>query len=414
LARFAQCDYAQIEFVTPNRHCIYQPHTFICQKRSGRKRHWIVKAFISSFHPAASRFKRRAEKDPSDKQVNKSPHMFAKMRAGKRRKRMRKERKHVLKSIVSLLLTVVMLAAAPLSTQAAPAKTIKFKKAEITVSKLSFATSQLDLKKYLNSYSRGKIEDVRWGSGNKNIVVVNKEGIATIKRHGTVTIKAKLEGKIAKLHIVVKNYAPKIAIVNTSSGFASGFASWIRRCCKEDARFYALTTSNFDVRNYDGLIIPGGGDVNPARYGERNTASTGISDAQDALQIAVIKKFVAADKPVFGICRGAQILNVALGGSLYQHVNGHRGVRTPVKISKNSFFNTSGKTQSKKFPHTHHQAVKKLGDGLVVTMKTGKVIEGYQHETKPVFGVQFHPELTSGGAYMFRMYYKECFARRNK
>ena len=76
--------------------------------------------------------------------------------------------------------------------------------------------------------------------------------------------------------------------------------------------------------NCDGLLVPGGADVDPARYGQKNTASVGIDPDRDRDELTLIRQFLALEKPILGICRGHQILNVALGGDLIQDLPGHR------------------------------------------------------------------------------------------
>ena len=73
----------------------------------------------------------------------------------------------------------------------------------------------------------------------------------------------------------------------------------------------------------DGLLLPGGWDVEPTRYGQANTASEGVDLALDALQFGALERFIQSGRPVLGICRGHQLLNVAFGGSLIQHLPGH-------------------------------------------------------------------------------------------
>ena len=71
-----------------------------------------------------------------------------------------------------------------------------------------------------------------------------------------------------------------------------------------------------DSEGCAGLLLPGGGDLEPWRYGQYNTASRGLEPKRDAAELALIARFVAANKPVLGICRGLQTLNVFFGGTL--------------------------------------------------------------------------------------------------
>ena len=147
----------------------------------------------------------------------------------------------------------------------------------------------------------------------------------------------------------------------------------------------------------DGLLVPGGADVDPARYGQPNTASVGIDTARDEDEIALIQQFMAMEKPIFGICRGHQILNVALGGTLIQHVDDHATPETeldhvhPVTVEHDFLRNLYG---DRFISNTaHHQVVDQLGMGLSVTCRSEEgYIEGMVHENGRVFSTQFHPE----------------------
>src|SRR5437899_4980942 len=74
---------------------------------------------------------------------------------------------------------------------------------------------------------------------------------------------------------------------------------------------------------FDGLCLTGGGDIDPARYGEVNSASLDIDDARDTIELALLDRALARDIPVLGVCRGFQLINVRFGGSLEQHHLGH-------------------------------------------------------------------------------------------
>ena len=145
----------------------------------------------------------------------------------------------------------------------------------------------------------------------------------------------------------------------------------------------------------------GGNDIHPRFFGEDFNGSVDIDEARDIAEIAVAKQFMQTNKPILGICRGMQLLNVLLGGSLIQdlpNVDEHRLSRHEetfhgVLAEKGGIFE---KLYGEKFVINsfHHQALNRLGDGLKATLHSwdGKVIEGVQHVEKPYLGVQFHPE----------------------
>ena len=149
-----------------------------------------------------------------------------------------------------------------------------------------------------------------------------------------------------------------------------------------------------------GLILTGGADVDPAFYGQENTASHGVDPDLDRREFAVIDAFLAAGKPILGICRGHQILNVALGGTLIQHLptaDDHawteQGDRAhPVTSEEGTFLR---ELYGSRFSvnSAHHQAVETVGRGLIVDQYSDDgVIEALRHGTLPVFSVQWHPE----------------------
>lgn len=165
-----------------------------------------------------------------------------------------------------------------------------------------------------------------------------------------------------------------------------------------------------DAARFDGLLLTGGGDVDPARYGQENTASVGIDPARDEAEFALINSFLQAGKPILGICRGHQILNVALGGTLIQHLpnahlhTGKQDLIHPVSTVRGSLLH---RLYGAEFVSnsSHHQAVGIPADGMCVTAwsENGAVVEACEHESLPVFSVQFHPErmtpeLTAGAA----------------
>lgn len=157
-----------------------------------------------------------------------------------------------------------------------------------------------------------------------------------------------------------------------------------------------------DPLDYDGLIIPGGKHVHPSFYGaEVECTKHKFNPELDELELNLVDMFVEASKPIMGICRGCQLINVALGGTLKQDVGmGHYddAVRETITMEGSDMRRIAGETVDT--VHFHHQAVDILADGLTVTMVDAEdgTIEGYVHNTLPIYSVQFHPD---------RMYVKE-------
>ena len=202
---------------------------------------------------------------------------------------------------------------------------------------------------------------------------------------------------------------PRIAIVNTTS--SGGLSGWLRRAgCTP----VVVRSVKVNIKKYDGMAIPGGGDVTPKMYkAKRNPNTYGTSLKRDRLQTRLVRKFAKANKPVLGVCRGNQVINVAFGGTLKQHIPGwHRGSRT-VKIKKGTWlYKTYGKSES--VSHYHHQCVKRLGKGLIATQwdKSSGLIEAIQHKKYPVWGVQWHPDHMGGrGLKVAKKFRRECLKR---
>ncbi|MFI2434132.1 gamma-glutamyl-gamma-aminobutyrate hydrolase family protein [Streptomyces sp. NPDC018693] len=154
------------------------------------------------------------------------------------------------------------------------------------------------------------------------------------------------------------------------------------------------------VARLDGLVIAGGPDVEPVRYGAEPHPRTGPPARQrDAWELALIEAALSAGVPLLGICRGMQLLNVALGGTLVQHVEGHAelpGVfgRHPVKPVPGTLY-AGVVPEETSVPTYHHQAVDRLGAGLVVSAYaedgTAEAVE--LPSAGWVLGVQWHPEM---------------------
>ena len=164
----------------------------------------------------------------------------------------------------------------------------------------------------------------------------------------------------------------------------------------------------------DGLVLHGGADLWPGSYGEVALQPQWNGDrARDEYEIALARAFVAAGKPVFGVCRGLQLVNVAFGGTLYQDIGtqcagalDHRDAAVydqnfhAVAIAPGTHLSQLlGGARSHKINSVHHQAVKDLAAGFVVEARCPQdgVIEAIRHTGDAwVAAVQWHPEFHQG------------------
>ena len=171
----------------------------------------------------------------------------------------------------------------------------------------------------------------------------------------------------------------------------------------------ALTEDPSEVLDLlDGLILAGGSDMDPATYGaERHPETKGDVPERDAFELAMARAASERDLPLLGICRGMQVLNVARGGTLVQHVpdvvghDEHRrhlgrfaGNDHPVVLEPGSAAaRAAGEEVHRTLSH-HHQAVDRLGEGLVVTGRSDDgLVEAVEDPGRGfVLGVQWHPE----------------------
>lgn len=150
------------------------------------------------------------------------------------------------------------------------------------------------------------------------------------------------------------------------------------------------------------LLLPGGGDITPAFFGQSDHGSLHIDTELDILQFQALSRFVAQKKPVLGICKGLQLINVHFGGDITQHIDTadrHKWTGRDQmhyvyhsNVSRTDFFyqlyGSSALVNS-----AHHQAINRPGKDLIPVCRAGdNVIEGLMHTSLPILAVQWHPE----------------------
>lgn len=177
---------------------------------------------------------------------------------------------------------------------------------------------------------------------------------------------------------------------------------------------------------YDGLLLTGGDDIDPALFGQVNRGSRGIDRARDEAELALLDAFLGANKPVLAICRGHQVVNVWLGGDLIQDLGPglapfhQKGEGDQVHLIRGLDGSLLHRLYGPVFPvnSSHHQGLGRLGRGLTASARSeGGVIEAVEHDTLPLISVQFHPERMTGalarpdtvdGGEIFRAFVELC------
>lgn len=161
-------------------------------------------------------------------------------------------------------------------------------------------------------------------------------------------------------------------------------------------------------QGFDALVLPGGNDIDPKRYGgDPSAAVYGVQSEQDALDCGLAETALESDLPVLGICRGMQVLNIVYGGTLVPDLapgkvmhrdstpTGPRWAWHDVALRAGSQLAREVGARRLRIASGHHQAVKRLGDGLTVDAYADDwVVEAFSDPERDVLAVQWHPEAT--------------------
>lgn len=164
------------------------------------------------------------------------------------------------------------------------------------------------------------------------------------------------------------------------------------------------------VGRFDAVLLTGGPDVEPSRYGEVAHPSVyGTDPTVDSFEFTLVHAAIATETPLLAICRGLQVVNVALGGTLWQDIptepgvdpHGRPGVDNgerlhTVTVESGSTLATVMSTTSPRVSCHHHQAVRDVGEDLVATAHAADgIVEGLELPERPLLAVQWHPEDTA-------------------
>lgn len=193
--------------------------------------------------------------------------------------------------------------------------------------------------------------------------------------------------------------------MNTTSSLKIGIAGLSHQtknyenACIRSGFTPCTSLSLSELSTCDGLILPGGSDITPGFYSQNINGSRDINTELDLKQFQALDLFVRMGKPVLGICKGMQVINVFFGGTLIQdlpnssaHQQEEGDLIHPASITEECLL---GNLYGKEFliNSNHHQAVDKLGKDLqIVQISHDGVVEAFRHTNLPIFAVQWHPE----------------------
>ena len=194
---------------------------------------------------------------------------------------------------------------------------------------------------------------------------------------------------------------PKIGITVQPRRGLDYYAPYRRAVAAAGAEPIDLVPGTKALPDVDGLLLPGGWDVDPSFYGERRDEKLGETDPElDETELAMFGQAREREIPVLGICRGQQVINVAMGGSLVQHLEGHevrqlgrRHLAHTIEVDPTSELGQAAGEHKVRVNSLHHQAIKKLGAGLQQTASgEDGIVEGVESDDGLIVAVQCHPE----------------------
>ncbi|RRJ83510.1 gamma-glutamyl-gamma-aminobutyrate hydrolase family protein [Aestuariirhabdus litorea] len=197
---------------------------------------------------------------------------------------------------------------------------------------------------------------------------------------------------------------PRIGVTGNARRWAPGWwCSWLVLLWVGARPLRISVKHNVHIEELDGLVIGGGSDIAPEHYGGDLNRQVRADPARDELEIAWIQRGLSHNLPILGICRGAQLLNVVLGGNLYGDIRELRrrthnrpGLMPTkrVELASGSRLQELVERQRLRVNSLHHQAIRDLGEGLrVVARDRDDFVQAVEAEDgRPLLGVQWHPE----------------------
>lgn len=167
-----------------------------------------------------------------------------------------------------------------------------------------------------------------------------------------------------------------------------------------------ISTTEISIKQFDLLLLPGGGDIHPSFFNQKNTGSQNIDYELDKIQFQLLDLFIKEGKPVLGICKGMQLINIYFGGNILQtmipdslavHSYKETDSYHPVFLNPYTAFpawlTPSLFSDKQKINSAHHQCIDHLGDGLTILQYAPDFVpEAVAHLRFPILGLQWHPE----------------------
>jgi putative glutamine amidotransferase len=213
---------------------------------------------------------------------------------------------------------------------------------------------------------------------------------------------------------------PKIGVTVSGRRGDEYYVPYLNAVAAAGAEPVELPAGTASLPVLDGLLLPGGWDVDPAFYGQEKDEKVGPIDRElDETELRLFRQAREQDLPVLGICRGQQVINVAMGGSLVQHLDDHdareigrRHLAHAIEVEPASELGRAAGERRLEVNSLHHQAIDRLAPGLHLTARgEDGTVEGVESDDGLIVAVQCHPEELTGDLPWARRLFERFVAR---